>query len=749
MVAAFDHCLFGKGGAAPSIDTAMHGLVEAPHVDHLHPDSGIAFATAADGEALTRACFGDRVAWVPWRRPGFQLGLDMAAVQRDNPQAIGAVLGGHGITAWGETSEACEANSLEIIRTAERYIAEHGRPGAVRAGDPGVRGAARRRATRARRGARSPSSAASRPRTGRRSATTPTATSCSTSSPARRTRASPRSAPRAPTTSCARRSGRWSSTCRRPRRSRRPSPGCASCTRRIAPTTPPTTSATRRRTARAMRGADPAIVLVPGRRHVQLRREQADRAGRGRVLRQRDQRDARRRGALHATRRSRRRRSSGSSTGRSRRPSCSGCRSRSRSPRGSRSSPAAAPGSAGRSQTGSRPRAPASSSPTSTPDAAEAAAAEIGDADVALGVRCDVTDEAQVAAAFATAVLAFGGVDIVVNNAGLSISKPLLDTTVDDWDLQHDVMARGSFLVSREAARVMSDQAHGRRHRLHRQQERVVRRAEQRRLRRGEGRPGPPGPAARRRARASSASASTASTPTASSGARASSPRAGARTARGPTASPEEKLGEFYAQRTLLKREVLPEHVAAAVFALVGRRPRADHRAAHPGRRRRRGGVPAVTRRASSRARRPRRVERPGHRRPGRAGRAGSRGPPVPERAGPADDGLHWDVLALYRRDPRGPSPGAASGAGDRVSIGIDTWGVDYGSLDDGGALLGNPFHYRDARNAPASSASTRASPRAELYATERPPVPAVQHALPARGRAGRRRVRDRARPCC
>ena len=63
MVAAFDHCLFGRGGAAPSIDTAMHGLVDAAHVDHLHPDAGIAFATAADGEALTAAGFGDRVAW--------------------------------------------------------------------------------------------------------------------------------------------------------------------------------------------------------------------------------------------------------------------------------------------------------------------------------------------------------------------------------------------------------------------------------------------------------------------------------------------------------------------------------------------------------------------------------------------------------------------------------------------------------------------------------------------------------------
>src|SRR5688500_17364312 len=127
MVAAFDYCLHGRGGAAPSIDTAMHGLVEAAHVDHLHPDAGIAFATAADGEALTKECFGDRVVWVPWRRPGFQLGLDIASVKRANPRAIGVILGGHGITAWGSTSEECEAHSLEIIRTAQAFIDERGR----------------------------------------------------------------------------------------------------------------------------------------------------------------------------------------------------------------------------------------------------------------------------------------------------------------------------------------------------------------------------------------------------------------------------------------------------------------------------------------------------------------------------------------------------------------------------------------------------------------------------------------------
>src|SRR6266851_3976918 len=127
MVAAFDYCLHGQGRAAPSIDTAMHGLVDAAHVDHLHPDSGIALATAADGEALTRQCFGDRVAWVPWRRPGFQLGLDIAAIRRDHPEAVGVILGGHGITAWGDTSDECEEGSLEIIATAQKYLDEHGR----------------------------------------------------------------------------------------------------------------------------------------------------------------------------------------------------------------------------------------------------------------------------------------------------------------------------------------------------------------------------------------------------------------------------------------------------------------------------------------------------------------------------------------------------------------------------------------------------------------------------------------------
>ena len=128
MQSFLDYCGFGPPGAAPSIDTAMHGLLEPQHVDHLHPDAVIALAAAADGEALTKQCFGDEVGWVPWRRPGFELGLNIAEMARDQPSLKGVVLGGHGLTTWGETSEQCEATTLAIIRTAAEFLATHGRP---------------------------------------------------------------------------------------------------------------------------------------------------------------------------------------------------------------------------------------------------------------------------------------------------------------------------------------------------------------------------------------------------------------------------------------------------------------------------------------------------------------------------------------------------------------------------------------------------------------------------------------------
>ena len=126
MVGDLDHCAFGKGGAAPSIDTAMHGLVAYDHVDHLHPEVSIGLATAADSEALTKEAFGGTVGWVPWLRPGFELGITIAEMAAADPDMIGCVLGGHGITAWGRTSEECEKNSLAIVRGAEAFVEQRG-----------------------------------------------------------------------------------------------------------------------------------------------------------------------------------------------------------------------------------------------------------------------------------------------------------------------------------------------------------------------------------------------------------------------------------------------------------------------------------------------------------------------------------------------------------------------------------------------------------------------------------------------
>ncbi len=129
MVAAFDYCLHGKGGAAPSIDTAMHGLVDAAHVDHLHPDAGIALATAADGEALTKACFGDRVVWVPWRRPGFQLGLDIAAGQARTTRGPSASSSaGTASPPGARPATSARPTRWRSSRTAPAYIDERGRP---------------------------------------------------------------------------------------------------------------------------------------------------------------------------------------------------------------------------------------------------------------------------------------------------------------------------------------------------------------------------------------------------------------------------------------------------------------------------------------------------------------------------------------------------------------------------------------------------------------------------------------------
>ncbi|MBF8194462.1 bifunctional aldolase/short-chain dehydrogenase [Nonomuraea sp. K274] len=570
MVAAFDYCLHGRGGAAPSIDTAMHGLVESAHVDHLHPDAGIALATALDGEELTRRVFGDRVVWVPWRRPGFQLGLDIAAIKDANPGAIGCVLGGHGITAWGDTSEECESRSLEIIRTAEAYLAEHGSAepfGAVvydtlpeaerheRAAAllPYLRGLASTDVRVVGHYTETPEvldfvSRAEHPRLA----------ALGTSCPDHflRTKVAPLVLdlpPDAPLEQAVERLRELHAAYR--------ADYTAYYERHATPDSPP------------MRGADPAIVLVPGV---------------GMFSFGKDKQTARVAGEFYVNAINVMRGAESVSTyapipesekfrieyweleeaklRRLPRPK----------PLATRVALVTGGGSGIGAATARRLAAEGACVVVADRDlgAAEKVAAELGAAayrgsDVAVAVGVDVTSEEQIAAAMRASVLAFGGVDLVVNNAGLSLSRALLETSVADWDLQHDVMARGSFLVSRETARVLMNQGMG---------GDIIYISSKNAVFAG------PNNVAYGAAKADQAhqvrllaaelgehgirvNGINPDGVVRGSGIFASGWGANRAAVYGVE---EEKLGEFYAQRTLLKREVLPEHVAAAVFAVTG-----------------------------------------------------------------------------------------------------------------------------------------------------------------------------------
>jgi len=124
MVGLFDHCIFDLDSKAPSIDTPLHGLLPFKHIDHLHPDALIAVAAAKDSEAITKEIWGDTMGWVPWQRPGFDLGLQLEKCLADNPEIRGIVLGSHGLFTWGDTSYESYINSLEVIEMASEYIAK-------------------------------------------------------------------------------------------------------------------------------------------------------------------------------------------------------------------------------------------------------------------------------------------------------------------------------------------------------------------------------------------------------------------------------------------------------------------------------------------------------------------------------------------------------------------------------------------------------------------------------------------------
>jgi rhamnulose-1-phosphate aldolase/alcohol dehydrogenase len=567
MVAAFDHCLFGKGGATPSIDTTMHGLVDAPHVDHLHPDSGIALATAADGEELTKECFGDRVVWVPWRRPGFQLGLDIAAIKDDNPQAIGCVLGGHGITAWGGSSAQAEAHSLEIIRTAQAFLDERGAAepfGAVVPGCEPLPPAARR----ARAAALFPTlrglASTDSPQVGhftdseavleflareKLAALAELGTSCPDHF--LRTKVKPLVVDLPGTAGVEEVLARLPELHAAYRADYR-----AYYDRHATPDSPP------------LRGADPAIVLVPGVGMFSFGRDKQTARVAGEfyvnaINVMRGAESVSRYAPIPESEKFRIEYWALEEAKLRRLPAPR--------PLATRIAFVTGAGSGIGRAVARRLSAEGACVVVADIDLdnATAVADELGGPDKAVAVEVDVSDEAAVAAALADAVLAFGGVDLVVNNAGLSLSKPLLETTVDDWDLQHDVMAKGSFLVSREAARALIAQDMG---------GDIVYISSKNSVYAG------PNNIAYSAAKADQAhqvrllAAELGPHGVRVNGinpdgvVRGSGIFAGGWGAkRAETYGvKEEELGAYYAKRTLLGREVLPEHVADAVFALTG-----------------------------------------------------------------------------------------------------------------------------------------------------------------------------------
>jgi rhamnulose-1-phosphate aldolase/alcohol dehydrogenase len=567
MVAAFDYCAHGRGGAAPSIDTAMHGLVNCSNVDHLHPDAGIALATALDGEALTRDCFGDSVAWVPWRRPGFQLGMDIAKIQESHPESIGCILGGHGITAWGNTSAECEQRSLHIIRTAEEYLKAHGRTDPL--GDvvdafapletnerharaveifPLLRGLA---STDARQVGHYSDVEVVLDFMSRERMSELAARGTSCPDHFLRTKIRPMVVDVATTTSL-----EELEQCIRDKHEKYRLDYRAYYERYATSESPP------------MRGADPTIVLVPGV---------------GMFSFGRDKQTARVAGEFYVNAINVMRGAESVSTyapiseeekfkieyweleERKLR--------RMPAPKALATRVAFVTGGGSGIGAATARRLGAEGACVVVADlnleSAGLVAKELGGDDKAIALAVDVSSPEEVTIAINQCVLAFGGVDLVVNNAGLSISKSLVDTTLEDWDRQHSVMSRGSFLVSQAAARVMISQDMG---------GDIVYIVSKNAVFAG------PNNVAYGTAKADQAhqvrilAAELGQYGIRVNGVnpdgvvRGSGIFAGGWGAQRASVYgvEEEKLGEFYAQRTLLKREVLPEHVANAVFVLCG-----------------------------------------------------------------------------------------------------------------------------------------------------------------------------------
>ncbi|HYJ37438.1 MAG TPA: bifunctional aldolase/short-chain dehydrogenase [Chitinophagaceae bacterium] len=124
MVDLFNHCIYDLNSKAPSIDTPLHAFLPFKHIDHLHPDAAIAIAAAKDGKKITQELFKGKIGWVGWQRPGFDLGLKLKQCLEENPGIRGIMLGSHGLFTWGDTAYESYLNTLEVIETCAAYIEE-------------------------------------------------------------------------------------------------------------------------------------------------------------------------------------------------------------------------------------------------------------------------------------------------------------------------------------------------------------------------------------------------------------------------------------------------------------------------------------------------------------------------------------------------------------------------------------------------------------------------------------------------
>lgn len=560
------HCSFGHGGAAPSIDTTIHALITAEHVDHLHPDAVIALAAAADGEELTRRCFGGEVAWVPWRRPGFELALQIAALQNGDPGLRGVVMGGHGLIAWGGTSDECERTSLALIARAEEFLATQGRSdplGQVRPGYEALEPSARRAAAAELAPFVRGLASTDKPVVGRwfdddvvldfiaREAA-PRLVPLGTSCPDHflRTKIRPLLLDVPAVTDYGQQRERLAQLHALYREEY-----AAYYDRNAVSDSPP------------LRGADPAIFLVPGVGMFSFGAgaDAARIAGEFYI------------NAINVI--------TGAESVSAYSPvpdsemfkveywALEEAKLKRRPPPKPLAGKVALVTGAGSGigrAIAHRLRSEGAAVAVVDRDltAAEAVAAELGGGDNALAFAADVTSRSAVAAAFDEVARRWTGVDIVVNNAGLSLSRSLAETSEEDWDKQHDVMAKGSFLVAQRAAAVMTAQGTG---------GDIVYVVSKNAVVAG------PNNLAYGSAKASQAhqvrllAAELGEHGIRVNGVNPDGVVRGSGIFAGGWGAerakvygvPEESLGEYYAGRTLLKLEVLPEHVAAAVFALL------------------------------------------------------------------------------------------------------------------------------------------------------------------------------------